>query len=169
MAVCSIVFGRGRVPCRGRRQEEKPSGTTSWSSAEIFRLRYECFAGRTTTTTASGPVPLPAARRIQGPDPRQPAVGVQLRSGNPDNPISDNQTFDNGFDKKTISISEAYVALAGDELLPITGGKFRAEELWTCGRLRSGTTTWPSRASMQNFDWKLGRRGQEASTSTCGS
>jgi hypothetical protein len=57
-------------------------------------------------------------------------VGFQLRSGNPDNPHSDNQSFDTGFDKNTISIAEAFVAWQPREFIGITGGKFSPKKIW---------------------------------------
>ena len=63
-------------------------------------------------------------------------VGFQLRSGNPDNPHSDNQSFDSGFDKNEISIAEAYVAWQPREFLGITGGKFSPKKIWLVSDLQ---------------------------------
>jgi hypothetical protein len=63
-------------------------------------------------------------------------VGFQLRSGNPDNPHSDNQSFDSGFDKNEISIAEAFVAWQPREFLAITGGKFSPKKLWLVSDLQ---------------------------------
>jgi hypothetical protein len=82
-------------------------------------------------------------------------VGLQLRSGNPDNPISDNQSLDTGFDKNTISIAEAYVAYKPRDWFEITGGKFRPKNLWTATDMQ-----WDDdivvEGAMQNFRWKPG-------------
>lgn len=82
-------------------------------------------------------------------------VGFQLRSGNPDNPISDNQSLDTGFDKKTIAISEAYADWQATEYFALIAGKFRPKKLWTASDLQ-----WDDdvvvEGAMQNFDWKLG-------------
>lgn len=82
-------------------------------------------------------------------------VGVQLVSGNPDNPISDNQTFDDGFSKNGISISEAYVAWHATEYFGLYGGRFRPKKLWTAADF-----AWDDDLSvsgfMQTFDWKFG-------------
>jgi hypothetical protein len=58
-------------------------------------------------------------------------VGFQLRSGNPRNPISDNQTFDNGFDKTEISIAQAYADWQATGVLRVVAGKFRPKGLWS--------------------------------------
>jgi hypothetical protein len=82
-------------------------------------------------------------------------VGFQLRSGNPDNPISDNQSLDTGFDKKTISISEAYADWQATKYFALIAGKFRPKKLWTASDLQ-----WDDdvvvEGAMQTFDWKLG-------------
>jgi hypothetical protein len=57
-------------------------------------------------------------------------VGFQLRSGNPDNPHSDNQSFDGGFDKDTISISEAFIDYRPFKFFGVVGGKFSPKKLW---------------------------------------
>jgi len=82
-------------------------------------------------------------------------VGVQLVSGNPDNPISDNQTFDNGFDKKTIAISEAYVAWQATDFFGLYAGQFRPNKLWSAADFE-----WDDDLAvdgfMQTFGWKFG-------------
>jgi hypothetical protein len=82
-------------------------------------------------------------------------VGVQLVSGNPANPISDNQTFDNGFDKKTIAISEAYAAWQATDYFGFYGGKFRPKKLWSVADF-----AWDDDLTvdgfMQTFDWNFG-------------
>lgn len=82
-------------------------------------------------------------------------VGFQLASGDPDNPISDNQTFDSGFDKKVISISEAYAAWQATEFFEFRAGKFRPRKLWSAADF-----AWDDDLTvegfMQTFDWKPG-------------
>ena len=58
-------------------------------------------------------------------------VGFELRSGNPNNPHSDNQSFDGGFTKKTIAIAQAYAAWNATDNLEIWAGKFAPKNLWT--------------------------------------
>lgn len=57
-------------------------------------------------------------------------VGVQLRSGNPDNPHSDNESFDGGFSKKGIALAEAFVDWRPGKYFGLTGGKFSPKKLW---------------------------------------
>jgi hypothetical protein len=60
----------------------------------------------------------------------QLAVGLQLRSGNPNNPQSDNQTLDGGFSKNEISIAEAFVDYRPGKFVGLKGGKFSPKKLW---------------------------------------
>ncbi len=57
-------------------------------------------------------------------------VGLQLRSGDPDDPVSDNQSADGGFSMKQIAISEAYAAFTPTDWLDIHAGKFDPQKLW---------------------------------------
>jgi hypothetical protein len=57
-------------------------------------------------------------------------IGFQLRSGNPDNPHSDNQSFDSGFDKDSISLAEIFVRWQATGNLTVYGGKFSPKKLW---------------------------------------
>jgi hypothetical protein len=55
---------------------------------------------------------------------------MELRSGNPDNPHSDNQSLDGGFSKKEIAVAQAYVRWTARDYLKITAGKFSPKKLW---------------------------------------
>jgi hypothetical protein len=57
-------------------------------------------------------------------------LGFQIRSGNPDNPQSDNQSFDGGFSKKEIALSEAFVDWQPRESFGLRAGKFSPKKLW---------------------------------------
>ncbi len=57
-------------------------------------------------------------------------VGFQVRSGDPDDPVSDNSTFDGGFSLIPISISEAYAGIHPTGWLDLTFGKFDAQKKW---------------------------------------
>jgi hypothetical protein len=80
-------------------------------------------------------------------------VGVQLRSGNPDNPHSDNQSFDGGFDKDEISIAEVFVRYQPNDVFGITGGKFSPKKLWLVSDLQ-----WDDdvvvEGAMESFEFK---------------
>lgn len=79
-------------------------------------------------------------------------IGFQLRSGNPDNPQSDNETFDGGSDKKTIAIAEAYVDWKAHKNVSLIGGKFTPKSLWHVSDLQ-----WDDdvavEGSMQSFEF----------------
>ena len=57
-------------------------------------------------------------------------VGLQLRSGDPLDPVSDNSSFDSGFGLVPISISEGFAAFHPDDWLHLTFGKFDANKKW---------------------------------------
>jgi hypothetical protein len=57
-------------------------------------------------------------------------VGLQLRSGDPLDPVSDNSTFDSGFGLIPISISEGFAAFHPNDWLGLTLGKFDARQKW---------------------------------------
>ena len=57
-------------------------------------------------------------------------VGLQLRSGDPLDPVSDNSTFDGGFSLIPISISEGFAGLHPTDWLDLTFGKFDANKKW---------------------------------------
>jgi len=82
-------------------------------------------------------------------------VGFELRSGNPDNPVSDNQSLDGGFNKNKISIAQAYVKYKPNDLFRLTAGKFVPKKLWTVTDLQ-----WDDDVTvegmMQEFDWRPG-------------
>lgn len=58
-------------------------------------------------------------------------VGFQLRSGDPDDPVSDNQSVDGGFSMKSVAISEAFAAFTPTPWLGVHAGKFDPKRLWT--------------------------------------
>jgi hypothetical protein len=57
-------------------------------------------------------------------------VGFQLRTGDPKDPVSDNQSIDGGFSMKAVAISEGYAAFDATDWLDITIGKFDAKKKW---------------------------------------
>lgn len=82
-------------------------------------------------------------------------LGFQVRSGNPDNPHSDNQSFDGGFDKKDIAISQAYLDWKVNEHLAVIGGKFAPKKLWLVSDMQ-----WDDdvvvEGAMERFEWTPG-------------
>jgi hypothetical protein len=81
-------------------------------------------------------------------------VGFELRSGNPDNPHSDNTTFDGGGDKDEISIAQAYAKIKAHDNVKITAGKFSPKKLWHVSDMQ-----WDDdvvmEGLMEEFDWKF--------------
>ncbi len=57
-------------------------------------------------------------------------VGLQVRSGDPNDPVSDNESLDGDFSLKSISISEGYAAFHPNEWFDLTLGKFDAKKKW---------------------------------------
>ena len=57
-------------------------------------------------------------------------VGLQLRSGDPVDPVSDNSSFDGGFSLIPISISEGFAGFHFGETLDLTIGKFDPKNKW---------------------------------------
>lgn len=80
-------------------------------------------------------------------------VGLELRSGDPLNPHSDNQSFDNAFSKKEIAISQAYARWGITEWLELSAGKFRPKGLWM-----ATDAQWDddviSEGLLWHFNWK---------------
>ena len=58
-------------------------------------------------------------------------LGFELRSGNPDDPVSDNQSLDGGLSKMDIAIAQAYADFALHESVNLIAGKFAPKKLWT--------------------------------------
>jgi hypothetical protein len=57
-------------------------------------------------------------------------VGLQVRSGDPLDPVSDNSSFDGGFALIPISISEAFAGFHLGKSLDLTFGKFDPKKKW---------------------------------------
>ncbi len=58
-------------------------------------------------------------------------IGLQLRSGDARDPVSDNQTLTSGLDKKEIAIAEAFADFTLTDELSLIAGKFSPKKLWT--------------------------------------
>jgi len=57
-------------------------------------------------------------------------VGLQVRSGDPTDPVSDNSSFDGGFSLIPLSISEGYARFDLGKALDLTIGKFDPKNKW---------------------------------------
>lgn len=58
-------------------------------------------------------------------------LGFQLRNGDPDDPVSNNTSFDGGFQAKDFNLAQAYVDYRPTDWLGLIGGKFDAGKRWT--------------------------------------
>jgi hypothetical protein len=83
------------------------------------------------------------------------SVGFQLRSGNPNNPISDNQSFDESLNKFKISIAQAYADWRPIKPLSIIVGKFSPKKLWTVSDMQYDDDV-VTEGAMELFNWKPG-------------
>jgi hypothetical protein len=125
-----------------RAGEDEAPGPLSYSGD--LRLRYEGFS--------AGSPGLPEGRdrfryrfRLRGGYElsERLAIGVELRSGNPDNPVSDNQTFDSSGDKKDISIAQANLAWRPAADWSLTVGKMSPKSLWWSSDLQYDSDVVP--------------------------
>ena len=57
-------------------------------------------------------------------------IGAEMRSGNPLDPVSDNQSLDGAFSKKEISLAQMYVDFALSGRFSLIAGKFSPKKLW---------------------------------------
>ena len=57
-------------------------------------------------------------------------VGLQVRSGDPNDPVSDNSSFDGGFALIPMSFSEAFAGFHPTNWLDLTFGKFDPKKKW---------------------------------------
>ena len=161
-SICSRSGRRPRSPARGDDGEEQAKWYDKLDFGGDFRLRYEGLRlgrasyddGRRDRFRYRFRVGFHAEVRDDL------TVGFQLSSGNPNNPISDNQSFDGGFSKNEISISEAYVRWQRHR--PPVDHRRQVPRPRTCGTCPTctGTTTRSSRARWRCFDVEAGRRAQ---------
>jgi hypothetical protein len=58
-------------------------------------------------------------------------VGLQLRNGDPDDPVSNNTSFDGGFQFKEFNLAEGYLEVRPAKRFGFIAGKFDAKKWWT--------------------------------------
>jgi hypothetical protein len=63
-------------------------------------------------------------------------VGLELRNGDPDDPVSNNTSFDGGFQFKELNLAEGYIEAHPVERFGLIGGKFDAKKWWTVSDLQ---------------------------------
>ncbi len=57
-------------------------------------------------------------------------IGIQLRNGNPNDPVSNNTSFDGGFTFKEFNLAQGYINWEPIEWVGLIGGKFDAKKRW---------------------------------------
>ncbi len=79
-------------------------------------------------------------------------VGLQLRNGNPDDPVSNNTSFDGGFQFKQFNLAQGYVDYQFTDWVGVIGGKFDAAKRWKVSDMQ-----WDDDVTveglMENFDF----------------
>lgn len=58
-------------------------------------------------------------------------VGFQLRNGDPDDPVSNNTTFEGAFQPKAFNLAEVYLDARLSPTVGVIGGKFDPKDWWT--------------------------------------
>lgn len=92
-----------------------------------FRLRYEEFdqSGADTRQRERFRIRLNMSESLSD----NVKFNFALRTGDPADPVSDNQTFSDGFGKKTFNIAEAYVGWNPSRYLLLNAGKFPLKDV----------------------------------------
>ena len=129
-------FGDFRLRYEGFDWGESQTGT-HYDNGERQRMRYRLRLHLTTEIT------------------HNVKLGFEVRSGNPQNPISDNRSFDDGFDKDAISIAQAYARWDATPWFTVIGGKFWPAKLWTVSDEQYDHDLTVEGA-MEMFTWKPG-------------
>lgn len=58
-------------------------------------------------------------------------VGLELRNGDPSDPVSNNTSFDGGFQFKDFNLAEGYLQIRPNNRFGLIAGKFDAKKWWT--------------------------------------
>ncbi|RLE24384.1 MAG: hypothetical protein DRJ65_09980 [Acidobacteria bacterium] len=58
-------------------------------------------------------------------------VGLEMRNGDPSDPVSNNTSFDGGFQFKEFNLAEGYLQIRPSERFGLIVGKFDAKKWWT--------------------------------------
>jgi len=92
-----------------------------------FRIRYEEFdqSGTDTRQRERFRIRLNMSESLSD----NVKFNFALRTGDPLDPVSDNQTFSDGFGKKTFNIAEAYVSWNPSRYLLLNAGKFPLKDV----------------------------------------
>ncbi len=58
-------------------------------------------------------------------------VGLEMRNGDPSDPVSNNTSFDGGFQFKEFNLAEGYLQIRPNKRFGLIAGKFDAKKWWT--------------------------------------
>jgi hypothetical protein len=127
-------------PPAEERPDEAPT-RTSWTDnikpAGDIRLRYEGFDKENDFDDDRRDrfrIRLRAGLKITVNDWMK--VGFQLRNGDPSDPVSNNTSFDGGFQFKEFNLAEGYLEVRPTKKFGFIGGKFDAKKWWTVSDLQ---------------------------------
>jgi hypothetical protein len=81
-------------------------------------------------------------------------AGLELRSGNPRDPVSDNQNFGGGLSGKDFKLAEAFADFRLTEGLDVVAGKFEHRRYWTVTDMQ-----WDNDVTTEGFMERLGVKG----------
>lgn len=130
-ALAGSLLVAGDARASGDREEPSEPVASRFSGSGDLRLRYEGFS-HGSPGYPEGRTRMRYRLRLRGGVELADGVSLhgELRSGNPDNPVSDNQTFDGEGSKKDISIAQAQLAWSPDGRWAARFGKLSPKELW---------------------------------------
>lgn len=83
-------------------------------------------------------------------------AGFEFRSGNPRNPVSDNQDFGGGLGKKDFKVAEVYGDFRLSESFYVVAGKFEARRYWVVSDMQ-----WDSDVTTEGFMQRLAFSNKE--------
>jgi hypothetical protein len=111
-------------------KKEEPKKKEWYEKLKIggdFRIRYEEFdqGGTDTRQRERFRIRLNMSESLSD----NTKFTFALRTGDPTDPVSDNQTFSDGFGKKTFTIAEAYVGWNPSRYLLLNAGKFPLKDV----------------------------------------
>jgi len=155
LLIACLALALGTVALAGDGGEQEAKWYDNLDFGGDLRLRYEGFdwdgefdEGRRDRFRYRLRVGVKAQIR------RELAIGIQVRSGNPDNPHSDNQSFDGGFSKNAISVAEVFVDWKATDSFVVMGGKFSPKKLWHVSDMH-----WDDdvvvEGALEGFEWKM--------------
>jgi hypothetical protein len=88
-------------------------------------------------------------------------AGFQLRSGDPNNPVSDNQSLDGGFNKDSISVAEVFADFTASKHFEVIVGKFSRGDYWEAPDMQwDNDVVYEGAVERLEFDLRGGSTGK---------